>query len=306
MVQFTTQYIATDSATIFTQYGGSGPAILLLHGFPETHHMWRSIAPLLAQNFTVIMADLRGYGDSSCPQSTEDHAPYSKRAMALDMIQVMQQLGFSQFAVVGHDRGARVAYRMALDYPNSVSRLVVLDVLPIDIAWNMVNADMMLGYWPWSLLAQPVPLPERMLEATAAEIVNNACDSWGSAATTFSAETRKTYTKALTDPEHIHAICEEYRAAATIDREHDEADQKSGHVITCPTLLLWAADGALDIWYQEQGGPLALWKAIAPHIQGEAIRGGHFFAEEMPEVLHQKLIHFIEPIPPTQNKPSGQ
>jgi len=151
--------------------------------------------------------------------------------MAEDMIQVMHQLGFPRFSVVGHDRGARVAYRMALDYPDSISRLAVLDVLPIDIAWNLADARMMLGYWPWALLAQPAPLPEQMIVATAVEIINNACDSWGSAPTTFSAETRKIYTKALQKPEHIHAICEEYRAAATIDRQHDETDRQRGHKI---------------------------------------------------------------------------
>lgn len=293
MDQFTTKFINTDEATIYTRYGGSGPAVLLLHGFPQTQHMWRSVAPLLAQNYTVVMADLRGYGDSSCPQSSEDHAPYSKRVMAADMVQVMQQLGFSQFTVVGHDRGARVAYRMALDYPDTILRLVVLDVLPIDIAWDTADARMMLGYWPWSLLAQPAPLPERILKASAAEIVNNACDNWGSSAATFSTETRAIYTKALQDDEHAHAICEEYRAAATIDREHDEKDWQNGRTINCPTLLLWGAEGALDVWYQERGGPLALWRSIAPYIQGEAIKGGHFLAEEAPEMLYQKLISFF-------------
>lgn len=255
--------------------------------------MWRHIAPMLAKDFTVVMADLRGYGDSSCPQSTEDHAPYSKRAMAADMVQVMQHLGFSQFAIVGHDRGGRVAYRMALDYPGNVSQLAVLDVLPINVAWDTADARMMLGYWPWSLLAQPAPLPEQVLETTAKEIVDNACDNWGSTAATFPAEARKVYTKALQDPGHIHAICEEYRAAATIDRDHDETDRKNGHMITCPTLLLWAADGALDVWYRKHGGPLGLWKSVAPYIQGEPIKGGHFFAEEAPEVLYNKLYRFF-------------
>lgn len=295
MDQFKTEYITTAEVTIFTKYGGSGPPVLLLHGFPETHHMWRHIAPMLAKDFTVVMADLRGYGNSSCPPSTEDHAPYSKRVMAADMIQIMQRLGFSQFAVVGHDRGARVAYRMALDHPDNISQLVVLDILPIDIAWDMADAPMMLGYWPWSLLAQPAPLPEHMLEATAAEVINNACDNWGSTADTFSVETREIYTKALSSPEHVHAICEEYRAAATIDREHDKADRQNGRTITCPTLLLWGADGALDIWYQKHGGPLNLWKPIAPYIQGKSIKGGHFFAEETPTTLYRELNHFLQP-----------
>jgi haloacetate dehalogenase len=293
MDRFTAEHITTGEATIFTKHGGSGPPVLLLHGFPETHYMWRHIAPLLAQNHTVVMADLRGYGDSSCPQSTEDHAPYSKRTMTKDMILVMQQLGFSKFAVVGHDRGARVAYRMALDHPDAITHLAVLDILPTNIAWDMADSRMMLSYWLWSLFAQPAPLPERMIEATAKEIVNNACDNWGSAPSTFSAKTRQIYTKALQGAEHIHAICEEYRAAATIDREHDKTDQQAGNTIACPTLVLWGADGALDTWYQRKGGPLALWKAIAPQVQGEALRGGHFFAEEAPEALYQKLKQFF-------------
>lgn len=294
MDQFVSKHITTEEATIFVKYGGSGPPLLLLHGFPQTHHMWRKVAPLLAQDFTVVMADLRGYGQSSCPASTEDHAPYSKRAMAADMIEVMRQLGFSKFAVAGHDRGARVAYRMALDRPEIITQLAVLDVLPIDVAWDLADARMMLGYWPWSLLAQPAPLPEIMVAAAAAEIVNNACDNWGSAPTTFSAKTREHYTKALQSPEHIHAICEEYRAAATIDRQHDVTDRHRKHTISCPVLLLWGAGGALDIWYQKQQGPLTLWKAVAPNIEGEAVPGGHFFAEEIPEVLHQKLLRFYK------------
>lgn len=298
MEQFTPQNVRiNDEVTIFTKYGGSGPAVLLLHGFPETHYMWRNIAPLLAQNFTVVMADLRGYGKSSCPPSSEDHVPYSKRVMAQDMVQVMKQLGFSTFAVVGHDRGGRVAYRMALDHPDTVTHLAVLDILPTGMAWEKADARMMLGYWPWSLLAQPAPLPELLLKSAGEGIVNNACDSWGSAAATFTAETRKLYADALKDPEHIHAICEEYRAAATIDRAHDEADQKAHRQIVCPTLVLWGAGGALDAWYQKDGGPLALWKTIAPQAEGESIEGGHFFAEETPEALFEKLVAFL----PTEN-----
>jgi haloacetate dehalogenase len=160
---FSSQRIKTNEATIFARVGGSGPPLLLLHGFPETHHMWQRLAPLLAQKFTVVMADLRGYGESSCPPSAKDHSPYSKRAMARDMVETMEQLGFSQFSVVGHDRGARVAYRMALDYPEVVEHLVVCDIVPTDIAWEKADARMMLGFWPWAMLAQPAPLPERML-----------------------------------------------------------------------------------------------------------------------------------------------
>ncbi len=224
-----------------------------------------------------------------------DHVPYSKRAMAEDMVEVMRQLGFLQFSVVGHDRGARVAYRMAMDHPESVTHLTVFDIVPTNIAWQKADARMMLGFWPWSLLAQPAPLPEHILEATANDIVNNACDNWGSAANTFPPEIRKLYVQALSDPEHIHAICEEYRAAATIDRRHDETDQHAGRIISCPTLVLWGANGAVDTWYSEDSGPLTLWKTIAPKAVGEVVAGGHFFPEEIPEEIYEKLYSFLFP-----------
>lgn len=289
MHQFSIQRIKTNDATIFTKVGGSGPPLLLLHGFPETHHMWRRLAPLLSQNFTVVMADLRGYGQSSCPPTTEDHSPYSKRSMAKDMVEVMAQLGFSRFAVVGHDRGARVAYRMALDHPDIISHLAVFDIVPTDIAWEKADARMMLGFWPWSLLAQPEPLSEHVLQTNAEEIVNNACNLWGSSPEIFPPETRQIYSKALQNPAHAHAICEEYRAAATIDREHDRIDRQANRTITCPVLVLWSADGAIDTWYKDSGGPLALWQSVASNVQGEAVKGGHFFPEEIPNELYQKL-----------------
>lgn len=290
---FTAQHIETSEATIFARVGGSGPPLLLLHGFPETHHMWRKLAPLLTQKFTIVMADLRGYGESSCPPSTEDHSPYSKRIMAKDMIEAMRQLGFSQFSVMGHDRGARVAYRMALDYPEVIQHLIVCDVVPTDIAWQKADARMMLDFWPWSMLTQPAPLPEHILEANAADIVNNACDNWDSSPETFLPEDRRTYILALSDPRHAHAICEEYRAAATIDREHDQTDRQVERIITCPVLVLWGAEGAVDTWYKSEGGPLTLWRTVAPKSVGEAVPGGHFFPEEIPEKLYEKLTIFL-------------
>jgi haloacetate dehalogenase len=293
MDQFLVQRIEISETTIFTRMGGAGPPLLLLHGFPETHHMWHRLAPLLSQRFTVVLADLRGYGESGCPPSTDDHAPYGKRAMAQDMIEVMQQLGFSRFFVIGHDRGARVAYRMALDHPETITHLAVFDIIPTGIAWQKADSRTMLGFWPWSLLAQPAPLPERIIETNAEAMVNNACDNWGSSPDIFTPETRQIYIRALEDPQHVHAICEEYRAAATIDREHDEVDQQSGRTITCPTLVLWGAGGAVDTWYSKQGGPLELWKAIAPKVVGEAVAGGHFFPEEIPQEVYEKVQSFF-------------
>src|SRR5215475_4486095 len=253
MGDFATAEIRTGGTSIFVRSHGSGPPVLLLHGFPQTHLMWRDVAPLLTHTFTVVCADLRGFGRSGCPASAANHAPYAKRAMAQDMVTVMERLGFSRFAVVGHDRGGRVAYRMALDHPDRVDRLAFLDILPIETVWERADAKFALAYWPWSLLAQPEPLPERILAVAAEAIIDNALGQWGSASAAFPPEVRAAYVQALRDPEHAHAICEEYRAAATIDREHDQADRAAGRRIICPLLVLWGAHGALDTWYRDEG-----------------------------------------------------
>lgn len=290
---FTTVKIDAGETTIFVRSFGSGPPILLLHGFPQTHLMWRRVAPLLTCNFTVVCADLRGYGNSGCPVSTADHVPYSKRAMAQDMVNVMEQLGFPQFSVAGHDRGGRVAYRMALDHPDRIDRLGVLDILPTKFVWDRADEQFALGFWPWSLLAQPEPLPERILEAVPEAIIDDALCQWGSPPAVFSPEVRAAYVQSLRDPEHAHAICEEYRAAASIDREHDKADRESGRRITCPVLVLWAAQGALDTWYVDEGGPIALWRAWSNDLQGQALNGGHFFPEATPEQTADALNQFF-------------
>jgi haloacetate dehalogenase len=282
MDDFETAEIETGETRIFARWSGSGSPILLLHGFPQTHLMWRGVAPVLARDFTVVCADLRGYGRSSCPASTPDHAPYTKRAMANDLVTVMERLGFPHFSVAGHDRGGRVAYRMALDYPDRVDRLAVLDVLPTDTVWARADAQFALAYWPWSLLAQPEPLPERLLAAAPEAVVDNALGSWGSHSAVFPPDVRAAYVEALRDPAHVHAICEEYRAAATLDREHDQMDRASGRRITSPLLALWSATGALETWYGDAGGPIALWRAWSDDAQGHAVNAGHFFPEEAP------------------------
>src|SRR5437016_5032532 len=221
MDDFAAAEVETGETRIFLRSLGAGPPILLLHGFPQTHLMWRSVAPLLARKFTIVCADLRGYGRSGCPVSTPDHAPYGKRAMAQDMVIVMERLGFPRFAVAGHDRGGRVACRMALDHPDRIERLAVLDIVPTEAVWERADARFALGFWPWSLLAQPEPLPERILAAAAEAIIDDALGQWGSRPGAFAAEVRAAYVQALRDPAHAHAICEEYRAAATVDREHD-------------------------------------------------------------------------------------
>jgi haloacetate dehalogenase len=291
MQDFTTAEIQTGETSIFVRICGSGPPLLLLHGFPQTQLMWRGVAPLLARGFTVICADLRGYGRSGCPASSADHAPYAKRAMARDMVAVMAQLGFPRFGVAGHDRGGRVAYRMALDHPDRIERLAVLDILPVETVWQRADARFALGYWPWSLLAQPEPLPERILVASAEAIIEHALGGWGSAAEAFPAEVRAAYLEALRDPCHARAICEEYRAAAGIDRAHDQADRKAARKIRAPMLALWSAEGPLDSWYNE--GPVALWRDWADDVSGYAIKGGHFFPEAAPAPTAEALRRFF-------------
>jgi haloacetate dehalogenase len=293
MDDFTPTIIETEETNIFLRLHGSGPLLLLLHGFPQTHLMWRAVAPLLARDFTVVCADLRGYGASGCPASAPDHAPYSKRAMARDMIAVMDSLGFPRFSVAGHDRGGRVAYRIALDHPDRVKRLAVLDILPTATAWDHADARFTLAYWPWSMLAQADPLPERILMAAADAIIDNALGGWGTPASVFPPEARTAYVEALRDPAHAHAICEEYRAAAAIDREHDDADRQNGRRIACPVLVLWGESGTLNNWYADQGGPVALWRGWAENVEGRPLRGGHFFPEEVPEETAEALRRFF-------------
>jgi haloacetate dehalogenase len=290
---FETAQIDTGETAIFVRRSGSGSPILLLHGFPQTHLMWRSVAPLLAHRFTVVCADLRGYGRSGCPPSTPDHAPYAKRAMARDMVVVMERLGFPRFSIAGHDRGGRVAYRLALDHPNRIERLAVLDILPTVTAWELADARFALDYWPWSLLAQPEPLPERLIEGAAEAVVEDALAGWGTPSNVFGPEVRAAYVEALREPAHVHAICEEYRAAATLDRVHDDTDRKTGRRIGCPVLALWSGRGALGSWYAEAGGPLALWQQWADDIQGRALDAGHFFPEEIPEETADALEQFF-------------
>ena len=293
MDYFATSEIRTGETGIFVRSYGSGPPILLLHGFPQTHLMWRSVAPLLTRNFAVVCADLRGYGRSGCPVSAPDHSPYAKRAMAQDMVTVMERLGFPRFSVAGHDRGGRVAYRMALDHPDRIGRLAVLDILPTQTVWELADARFALAYWPWSLLAQPQPLPERILAAASEAIVDDALGGWGSPSAVFPPEVRAAYGRALRDPGPAHAICAEYGAAATIDREHDRADRARGRRIVCPILVLWSSQGALGTWYVEESGPVGLWRAWGDDVRGRALEAGHFFPEEAPEQTADALNRFF-------------
>lgn len=277
---------------IHARWSGTGPPLLLLHGFPETHVMWRDIAPRLTARWTVVCADLRGYGESDCPAISPCGDTYSKRTLATDMVRLMQALGFERFCVAGHDRGGRVAQRMALDMPDRVRALAVLDVIPIAEAWDRADDRMVLAFWPWSLLAQPAPLPESVLTRCADEIVANAAAGWGSARA-ITPEAAALYAAQLRDPLHAQAICEEYRAAASIDREHDRQDWLASRRINCPTLALWSASGPLSTWYEAQGGPLGIWRSWCDHVTGRPMTGGHFFPEEDPRATADALAAFF-------------
>jgi haloacetate dehalogenase len=290
---FDTAVADVGATTIAFRRAGAGPPLLLLHGFPETHVMWRSVAPMLAADYTVICADLRGYGGSGTPTSTPDHAPYAKTAMAADMVALMDGLGFDRFSIVGHDRGGRVAYRLALDYGERVDRLAVLDVIPTGEALDRADARLALGYWPWSLLAQPEPLPERLLAAAPEAFVDAALAGWGSDPESFPGDVRRLYVEALRDSATGHAICEEYRAAATLDLAADQRDRAAGRQIQAPTLVLWAASGPLDVWYEDAGGPVGVWRAWARDVAGQPLPGGHFFPEQNPQDTLSALQAFL-------------
>jgi haloacetate dehalogenase len=290
---FESASIDVGETTIFMRRKGSGPPLALLHGFPETHLMWHRVAPALAESFTVICADLRGYGASGKPPSRPDHAPYAKSAMALDIVRLMQAQGFQRFCVAGHDRGARVAYRMALEHPDRIERLAVLDIIPTGDAFARADARFALAFWPWSLLAQPEPLPERLLVGDAEAVVDDALRNWGSSPASFPSEIRAAYVQALRAPGAAHAICEEYRAAASIDVASDRADQAAGRRISCPVLALWSEESSLDRWYEDAGGPLGIWRGWAADVRGGSIPGGHFFPEENAAETSARLRSFF-------------
>ena len=290
---FETRLVNLESTTIFAKIGGNGPCLLLLHGFPETHLMWRDIAPALSKKFSVVCADLRGYGQSGTPPSEPDHGPYTKRAMADDMVRLMKRLGHDRFMVAGHDRGGRVAYRMALDHPAIVQKLAVLDVISTADAWDRADARFSLSFWPWSLLAQPAPLPEELLGAAPDAVIQSVLSGWGSPSSIFPQAVRESYEAMLGDRERIHAICEDYRAAATLDHDHDIADRAVGNRIKCPFLTLWSSTGALAQWYAEEGGPLAIWQRWCDHVEGHPVEGGHFFPEEFPSETAREFVEFF-------------
>lgn len=283
---FRLERIAVGAVSLRVRVGGAGPPLLLLHGYPETHLMWGPVAGALAERFTVVAPDLRGYGESSQPETVPGHETYGKRAMAGDGVGLMRYLGFERFDVAGHDRGGRVGYRMALDHPEAVRRLTVMDVIPTGEVWARADERFALGYWHWAFLALPEPIPERLVGHDPAFFFFDA--EFGGAIRGFPPEAVADYHRAVRNPSVVHAMCEDYRAGATCDRQDDDEDRAAGRRIACPTQILWAADGALARWYD----PVAVWRAWADDVTGHAVDSGHFMTEERPEETLARLLEF--------------
>jgi haloacetate dehalogenase len=288
---FVDHEVPTRRGVVFARVGGSGPPLLLLHGYPQTHVMWRDAGPLLADRFTVVAADLPGYGASFRPVAAPDHAPHSKRALAADLVEVMAGLGHDRFGVVGHDRGGRVAYRMALDHPDRVSAVAALDVVPTGEVWARADARTALLYWHWPFLAQPAPLPERLIagDPDAFFDLHVRALGLGRDASRYPDALMEGYRRLLDDPGTVAAICEDYRAGATIDREHDDADLGRRR-IGCPVLALWSAGGALPRLY---GDVLDVWRPWAEDVSGQGLPATHFLVEDQPQLVAEALGTFL-------------
>ena len=278
---------------IYARVGGSGPPLLLLHGYPETHVCWHKVAPELARHCTLVIADLRGYGASSAPPGDAEHTIYSKRAMAEDCLALMRALGHPRFMVAGHDRGGRVAYRLALDHPEAVTAVVPIDIIPTGEVWQRANAGWALSAYHWSFLSRPHPMPETLIGNDPDYYLEYTLASWAKTRdlTPFSPEALAHYRALMQSPASVHAICEDYRAGASIDRKLDDADKAAGRKIACPTLVIYASDYLA-------GGPLDVWRPWCGNVSGASVTSGHFLAEENPRDTLAALLPFLEAHPP--------
>ncbi len=282
---FREERIAVEAGEIFLRHGGEGPPLLLLHGYPQTHVMWHLLAPLLAERYHVVCPDLRGYGASAKPPGGGDHGAYAKRAMAADQIAAMRALGHERFQVVGHDRGGRVTHRLCLDHPQAVERACVIDICPTLTMYEKTDMDFARAYYHWFFLIQPEPLPERLIAAESDWFIERKLGAWGGGR--FAPEAVAAYQAAFRDPATIHGTCEDYRAAASIDLEHDRADAERR--VACPLLVLWGAKGVVARTYDVLGE----WRAKAEDVRGEALPGGHYLPEECPEETLAALRAFL-------------
>lgn len=284
---FESKRISTSETEINVKVRGDGPPLLLLHGYPQTHVIWHKIAPRLAEKFTVVITDLRGYGDSGKPATDAEHSPYSKRAMAADQVEVMSALGFERFSVVGHDRGGRVAHRMVRDFPDLVDKIAVLDIAPTATMYGATDKKFATAYYHWFFLIQPSGLPEHMIGCDPEFYLSRKMAAWGKANGAITEEAFAEYLRCFSDPETIHATCEDYRAAAGIDLEHDAAN--AGEKISNPLLALWGQEGFVAKAYDV----LETWRDVANDVAGHAVPGGHFLPEEAPDETLQALLGFL-------------
>ncbi len=284
---FTERKIRTSGARIHLETGGEGPPVLLLHGYPETHAMWHKVAPSLARDYTVVCADLRGYGDSSKPRGVPGHANYSKRAMAQDMVEVMRALGHESFHVVGHDRGGRVGHRLARDHGKRVKTLTVLDISPTLKIYESTDIHLAKAYWHWFFLIQKSPLPETMLQGHAPWYIFKRLGRGRDGLQSFDKRALAEYVRAFKDPRTVHATCEDYRAAATIDLVHDRKDLRKK--IKMPLLALWGKQAVIEALFD----CLADWREVATDVRGRALQCGHFIPEEKPKELLAELRRFL-------------
>jgi haloacetate dehalogenase len=286
------KFIETSAGKIFARIGGSGPPLLLLHGYPQSSVMWHLLAPLIDKHFQLVIADLPGYGQSDAPGSGEGHAPYDKRSMANAMVELMEKLGHRQFALAGHDRGGRVGYRLALDHPDRVTKLCTLDIVPTYEMWHRLTPASAMKIFHWTFLAQPFPLPENMIGPMAAEYLEWKISAWNGEhnLSVFDPRALEHYRAAFTQPARLHASCEDYRAGATTDLANDEADRKANQKIQCPLLALWGESGIPS----KGTNPLEIWKNWAVNVSGGPIKSGHFLAEENPADTAKAMLGFFK------------
>ena len=265
-----------------------GPALLFLHGYPQTHAIWHKVAPHFAQRYNVVASDLRGYGDSAKPATTPDHAPYSKRAMAADQVALMRALGHEKFLLVGHDRGGRVSHRLAVDHPSSVIKVAVLDIAPTLAMYEQTNEAFARAYWHWFFLILPAPIPETMIGNDPARVLPAKMGSGSAGLSPFTPEAWAEYVRCFT-PGMVHASCEDYRAAASIDLEHDRADREAGRKVKAPLLALWGGRGVVEKCFK----PLDEWRRVADDVRGKSLAAGHYLPEEVPDLVTQELERFF-------------